>query len=217
MSAALTLAVDDLFVGQDRAQGRAPIDRHLCHIGQAALVEFEENPLRPAIVVGVAGRNLPVPIIGKTQGLDLTPKGRDIVSRCFTRVRARLNRILFRGQSERIPAHGMQDVQSPHALIAGQDIGCGIAFRVSDVQSGGTRIREHVQDVVFLLATVDLGAEGFLFPPVPLPFRLDDAWLIADFPARGRFHRSSVGLLIRETHEVVLSSRQRARSDPARR
>ena len=235
MSTALTLTVDDLFVGQDRTQSRAPVDRHLGHIGQAALVQFEENPLRPAIVVGLAGRNLPVPIVGKSQGLDLTPKGRDIARRCFTRVRTRLNRILLRRQSERIPAHGMQDIQSPHALIAGQDIGGGIAFRVADVQSGGTRIREHIQDVVFLLPRVDLGAKGFVFPPIALPFRLDDAGLIAHFPACGRFRCGSIGLFIRETHEVVLSSkskrvnicmssggqayssRQRARSDPARR
>ena len=233
MSTALTLTVDDFFVGQDRAQGRTPVDRHLCHIGQTALVQFEENPLRPAIVVGITGRNLPVPIVGKAQGLDLTPKGRDIAGRCFPRVRTRLNRILFRGQSERVPAHGMQDIQSPHALVTGQDIGCGIAFRVSDVQSGGTRIREHVQDVVFLLLTVDLGAKSLVFKPVTLPFRLDDIRLIAHFATCGRFRRASIGLFIRETHEAVLSSkskrvnicmssgghvysfRQRARSDPA--
>ena len=126
------------------------------------------------------------------------------MSRCFAGVGARLNRILFRRQSERIPAHGMQDVQSPHTLIAGQDIGGGIAFRVSDVQSGGTRIRKHIQDVVFLLVTVDLGAKGFVFTPIALPFRLDDARLIAHFPAGGCFRRGSVGLCIRETHEAVL-------------
>jgi hypothetical protein len=47
------LAVLDLFVGQNRALRRAPVDGHLRLIGKAALVEFQEDPLRPAHEVWV--------------------------------------------------------------------------------------------------------------------------------------------------------------------
>jgi hypothetical protein len=42
-----TLAVNDLLVCQHSAQCRAPVDGHLCLIGQALLEQLQEDPLRP--------------------------------------------------------------------------------------------------------------------------------------------------------------------------
>lgn len=52
---AFTLAVDDLLVGQHSAECWAPVDRHLCLVGQTLLEQLQENPLRPpgAVAAGV--------------------------------------------------------------------------------------------------------------------------------------------------------------------
>src|SRR5262249_19607196 len=62
----------------------------------------------------------------------------------------RLDRILFRWQTERIPTHGMQNIQSLGAFVAGKYVRRSVAFRVADVQAGAGRVGEHVEDVVFL-------------------------------------------------------------------
>ena len=55
-AAALAAAVDYLLVGQDGLVARAPVDVGLLPVGEPGLKEFVEDPLRPAVVVGLAGR-----------------------------------------------------------------------------------------------------------------------------------------------------------------
>ncbi len=94
------------------------------------------------------------------------------------RMRAGLDGILLGGQAEGIPAHGMQDIEAAHALVAREDIGGGVALGMADVQAGAGRIGEHVEDVVFRLVG-DIGrAEGLVFFPVALPARFDDLGVI---------------------------------------
>src|SRR5690606_39366803 len=63
-------AIDDLFVGEDGAQGLAPVDRDFALKGEAALKQLEEDPLGPAHVVGRCRVDLTIPIVGKPQALD---------------------------------------------------------------------------------------------------------------------------------------------------
>ena len=173
VAAALALAVDHLLVGQHRAQRRAPVDRHFGHVGQPALVELEEDPLRPAIIVRVAGRDLAVPVVRKAQRPDLAAERVDVARGGVARVRAGLDRVLLGRQAERVPAHRMQDVEAAHPLVAGQNVRRGIAFRMPYVQPGRTGVGKHVEDVVFGLGAVDLGPESLVLQPVPLPLGLD--------------------------------------------
>ncbi len=50
-AAALTGTVDHLFVGQHGLVLRAPVDRGILAVGQSALVEALEEPLRPAVIL----------------------------------------------------------------------------------------------------------------------------------------------------------------------
>ena len=50
----------------------------------------------------------------------------------------------------------MQYVESAHSLVTREDIRGGVAFRVSDVQPGTARIREHVEDVKFRLGRIEI-------------------------------------------------------------
>ena len=92
---------------------------------------------------------------------------------------AGLDRVLFGGQAERVPAEGMQDVEAFHALVTGDDIAGRITFRMPDVQALAARIGEHIQDVVFgpgIIAIRRLECPGF-FPDF-LPLLLNVAKIV---------------------------------------
>ncbi|MFZ1071835.1 MAG: hypothetical protein WAO21_00220 [Verrucomicrobiia bacterium] len=95
------------------------------------------------------------------------------------------------------------------ALVAGEDVGGGVAFRVADVQTRAARIWKHVKDVKFgrqlrrghfsgkLMALgkrvpvrQDVArikrAKGLLFVPKLLPFGLDQMKRILPAAARHR-------------------------------
>ena len=66
-------------------------------------------------------------------------------------MRAGLDGVLFGGKSEGVPAHGMEDIVSPHTPVARYDI-CGcVALQVADVQAGTRWVGEHVEDVALRL------------------------------------------------------------------
>ena len=80
----------------------------------------------------------------------------DVPFRGLARMGPGLNRVLFRGQAEGVPAHGMQHVPAPHPFITGDDIGRDIAFGMTHVEPGSRRIREHVENIKLGLGGVDL-------------------------------------------------------------
>ena len=55
------LSVLDLLIGEHGALGWAPVDWDLGQVGQALLVQLQEDPLGPAVVLGVGGVDLAVP------------------------------------------------------------------------------------------------------------------------------------------------------------
>jgi len=59
--------VDDLFVGEHGAERGAPVDGSLGDVGQALLVELEEDPLRPLEVVGIGRGDLARPVVAEPQ------------------------------------------------------------------------------------------------------------------------------------------------------
>ena len=147
-----------------------------------AVEKLEEDPLRPLEVFRIGRVHLAVPVVAETEHLDLPLEGGDVLRRRLGRMRAGLNGVLLGGQAERVPAHRVEDVEAAHPLVAREDVGGGVAFRMADVQARPARIREHVEDVK--LGTGDrrrrtggrpvVGAEGFVRLPVALPLRLNE-------------------------------------------
>jgi hypothetical protein len=41
----------------------------------------------------------------------------------------------------------MEDVEALHALIARDDVGCRVPFKMADVETGAGGIREHVETI----------------------------------------------------------------------
>ena len=66
---------------------------------------------------------------------ELTAEIGDVGLGAGARVGAGLDRVLLSGQAEGVEPQRVQDVASGHPEIAGVDIGCDIAQRVTDVQA----------------------------------------------------------------------------------
>src|SRR5262245_12056614 len=201
-TANLAFSIYNLLVCQDRAQLRKPVDRNISNVGQAntvwtlsaisenrrgsiclrikpGVVDLEENPLCPFVVCRVGRVDLSLPIVRKTDSLQLALELRHIFARGDGRMLSGFDRVLLRGQTERVPAHWMQDVEAAQTFIARDDVGCGIAFRMTNVQAGPAWVRKHIKHVEFWLRRIETFLAGIRgmkkLPLVPdgLPFRLD--------------------------------------------
>ena len=72
-------AVDDLFIGQDGLAGFAPVDGGHLLVDDALFLHLEKEQLFPAVICGVAGGDLPLPVIGKAELAQLVAHVIDVV------------------------------------------------------------------------------------------------------------------------------------------
>ena len=84
-----------------------------------------------------------------------------------------LDRVVLGGQTERVPADGIQDVVALQTALAGYGIQRGIGTGMSDVESLTRGIRELDQRIELRLVRIGLGMENALVLPDFLPLRLD--------------------------------------------
>ena len=82
-----------------------------------------------------------------------------------------LDRRVLSGQTESVPPHRMEHVESAHALHPGNHVANGVVAHVPHVQRA-TGIREHFQDVVFRFGGVSFRFKHARFRPAPLPLGL---------------------------------------------
>ena len=186
-AAPLADAVDHLFVGQDALAAGAPVDVHLFFIGQAVLVQLEEDPLGPLVVFRVGGVDLPVPVEGEAQALELRAEAVHILFGHDGRVDVVLHGVVLGGQAESIPAHGVQHVVPALAAAAGHHVQGGVAAGVAHVQPGGRRIGELHQGIELGFGMVDLGVEGLFVLPDLLPLGLHGLVIILHLVISSRF------------------------------
>ncbi len=110
------------------------------------VVDLQEDPLRPAVVLHVGGRRPAPRVVAEAERTQLPLHRGDVLFGGGTRMRARLDRVLLGRQAERVVAHRVQDVEAVHALEAGVHIGRDVTERVADMQPDPARVREHVED-----------------------------------------------------------------------
>ena len=77
VTAALAATVDHLLIGEDGLVVGAPVDRGLAAVGEAGLEELDEDPLRPAVVARVGGRELARPVDRDPPVAELALEGGD--------------------------------------------------------------------------------------------------------------------------------------------
>ena len=135
VAAALGDAVHHLLVGQHRAERGAPVHGNLRLIRETALEELQEDPLRPLEIRRIARRHFAVPVVGETERLELFAEAADVDGGGVAGMGARLDGVLLRGESERVPAHGVENVVAGHALIPRDDVGGGVSLGVAHVKT----------------------------------------------------------------------------------
>ena len=170
--AAPALAVLHLLIGQHRLAGGAPVDRGALLVGQAPLVELQEQPLGPLVVVGSAGVDDPIPIVGVAQGLQLPGHLLAVGGRPLGRVDAPLNGGVLRRHAEGVIAHGVQHVEALHPPVAGDGVDDGVVAHMAHVQLAGG-IGEHGQGVILGTALVPVYLGNPVSLPALLPLGLD--------------------------------------------
>ena len=140
-------AVHHLLVGQHGGALRAPVHLALLAVDQPFLVHAQKEPLVPAVVLGQAGGDFGGPVVAQAQAQHLPLHGGDVAERPLARRRIVLERGVFGGQPEGVPAHGVQHVVAAHPHLPRQRVADGVVAHVSHVQLAAG-IRQHLQHVV---------------------------------------------------------------------
>ena len=148
-------------------------------IGQAALEELEEDPLRPAVVARLVGAELARPVDRDPPLAELALEGGDRRVGGLARVLAGADRVVLGRQPEGVVAHR---VQHAHALAAAEvrdGVADRVVLQVADVRLAAG-IGQHLEHVG-LVAPVGLVGDlpRALVGPDALPARLDLARVVA--------------------------------------
>src|SRR4029077_17382310 len=131
------------------------------------------------VVTRVSRVDLPLPIVRKTDPLQLAFELRHVFTRGDRRMLPSFDRVLLSGQAKRVPAHRVQDVEAAQPFIASNDVGRGVTFRVTNVKTGPARVRKHIEHVEFWLRRIEPLLTGvgrvkkLALVPDGLPFRFD--------------------------------------------
>ena len=90
---------------------------HVRLIGEPLLEHLQEDPLRPFVVIGIGCVYFPGPVIYGPDFLQLPFEVLDVALRADAGLDAFLDSIVFRGRTERVPAHRMQNLVSLKPFI----------------------------------------------------------------------------------------------------
>ena len=168
-AAAPALALGDLLVGQNGLAGGAPVDRVLLAVDQTLFPQLLKDPLTPAVVVGAAGLDHAIQIVGEAHALHCGERLVHVLIRPGGSLRVVLDGGVLGRQAKGVKSDGVQHVVAAHAGLTGHGIADGIVASVAHVQVA-RRIREHLEHVLLGLAVVgvdgkEVGVLPGLHPP----------------------------------------------------
>ena len=132
-AAALTRTLDHLLVRQHGLVLGAPVDGGVLAVRQAALEEPQEQPLRPAVVLGIAGAHEPRPVERHPHPLERGHPMFDVRVRPLLGMDPALDRGVLRVQTEGIEADRVQHVVALHPLEASHHVAAAERLRVAHV------------------------------------------------------------------------------------
>ena len=178
--APLALAVDHLLIGQHRLVDRAPVDVAVGAVGQAALVEPQEQPLRPAVVLRVAGLQPARPVEGDRVLAERRCLHLDVLVGPVGRMGVVPDRGVLGGQAECVPADRVQHVMTAQGVVPRHRVTQRVRLRMTHMQVT-RRVGEHVQDIRARprIGGVIAGAESVHRGPALLPLVLNRARIVA--------------------------------------
>ena len=171
-----------LLVGQHRLAGGAPVDGGALAVGQPALEHPDEDLLLPLVVLGIAGGELPVPVVGAAHLLQLGPHVLDVLVGPHGGMDAVLDGRVLGGQPEGVPPHRVQHVEAPHGLVARHHVADGVVADVPHVDAP-RGVGKHLQAVELGAGRVGRHLEGpGVFPDLlPGGFDLPEGIAVRSF------------------------------------
>ena len=183
--AALAEAVEHLLVGEHGLAVGAPVGGGLGAVGEPALVQLQEPPLGPAVVLRVAGDDLAFPVEARAHGAELLAHALDVPVGPLLRVDAALDGGVLGGQAEGVEAHGEEHVVALHAAEAGERVGGrhGVPVARVEIARGVGKHREHVPGRALVVVAGVVDAVGL---PAFAPLRLNGVRVVAIYHAAPR-------------------------------
>src|SRR5262249_26411609 len=181
-AAPFAATVDHLLVRKHRLVMRTPLDRRRLAVGVAGLEELQEEPLCPAVHLGLVSRDLAIPVDRPAHPLHLRADRLDVVLDDLAGVSTVFDRGVLGVEAERVVTHRPQDVVTAAAPKVRNDVTLRVVADMTDVQRP-RRVWQHLEHVVLPVARGVRrwirGQEGALLRPDPLPFLLDCLWLVS--------------------------------------
>ena len=165
-------AVHHLFIGQHRMARVAPVHFGLFLIGQTFLHQAGKQPLLPAIIIGVTGGNLAMPVVRESQSLELSAHLFDIGVGPLSRRPMVFDGCIFSRQAEGVPTNRMQYIKALHAFITRYRIAQTVIAHMAHMQVAGG-VGEHDQTVVGRSSIIVAGGVDIRLLPLLLPFGFD--------------------------------------------
>ena len=156
-AAAPALTLGDLLVGQNGLTSGTPVDRVLLTVDQALFPQLLKDPLTPTVIIGTAGLDHAIQIVGEAHALHRGESLVHVLIRPGGSLRVVLDGGVLGRQAKGVKADGVQHIVAAHAGLTGHGVADGIVARVAHVQVA-RRIREHLEHVLLGLAGV--GVDG---------------------------------------------------------
>ena len=167
----LAHARDDLLVGQHGLVLGAPVDGAVLAVGQTTLVELQEQPLRPAVVVLVGGVEGARPVEGRGVSLARLDRLGDVGAGVVVGVRVVADRGVLGRQPEGVEPHRVEHLEAALPPVAGHHVVQGEDLGVTHVQVTAG-VGEHRERVALLALARVVSAEGLQLLPHRLPLLL---------------------------------------------
>ena len=109
--------------------------------------QLKEYPLRPAVVVGVAGLHLAAPVKAQPEAVELLAVALDVGLGRDGGVLTGLNGVLLRRKPKGVKAHRVQHIKALVPLKTTDDVAGDVAQRVPHVEPRTRGVGEHVEHI----------------------------------------------------------------------
>ncbi len=200
--------VDHLLVGEHRLVDRVPIDLRFLARDQASFEEIEEQLLLVLVIGRIAGRDLARPVERQSHRLQLRPHGGDIGVGPFRRTGVVLHGGVLGRQSERVPAHRVEDIEAARTPIARHHVAHGVVAHMAHMDAP-RRIGEHLEHIIFRARIVVFGLEDLRVRPGFAPFGLGFAHVVSFGPHYGGVLLGKPGFCACNAHMVRAAHKSR--------
>ena len=173
-----TLAVDHLFIGQNRHIDRVPVHHGVLAVDEATFQHVEEQRLLLTVVFGVAGGKHARPVDAEAKRLHLFDHGVDVLIGPIGGMPALRHGGVFGGHAKGIEPHRMQNIVPGGEFVARDHVAHRIVAHMPDMDAA-RGVGEHFEHVILGLVGGHGRKERAGLFPGALPFRLDLGGVVA--------------------------------------